>query len=275
MSLQTDTTAWRGIYDQTEINAYNSDYIGSIWAAGVEDCGYHSGSGIYDPTATPPTYEIYDFNWYAGQGVDHVTPGNGGGKFLVNSAEGFSWDTTYDNVAELYTFVTTGDLDTLYLGYTPVGDYNPSPKCATLATFDAYESLLVVTGFNIAVDAVAVSEFSVTDGNSAIAASLLVDDNGNSILANAGIYAAATLNSAVLYGLAFDNTTVQAFEFVLDKYLESRGSDITDPWASINAALVGTGVSITYYNEAGDYVADGVIACCPCCDCGCNDLLAA
>lgn len=261
MSLQTDITTWRADYDSTgaDIN-HNPAYIGSIRDV---DCQYHTGGGIYDPNVASPNYEIYDFYCFAGQGVDYATPTNGGAKFLVQSDGTFSWDTTYDSVTEKYTFVTSGDLDNLYLGYTPVGDYGASPAAATLTAFDVDKSLLVVTGFNIAVDAVAASVFNVTDGNSGIA----VSGTFASILANAGLYEEATLNSAVLYGLAFNNTNTQAFEYVLDEYLKSEGATngLSDTWANIDAALVGTGVTITYYDYADDYVAGGVIPCN--CDC--------
>jgi len=254
--LQTDITTWRGDYDQTGINNYNSSYIGSILDV---NGNYHTGTGIYDPNAVAPTYEIYDFCCYAGQGVDHNTPINGGGKFLVQSDAGFSWDTTYDPETELYTFVTSGSLDSLYLGYTPSGDYGAAPASATLTTFDADKSLLVVTGFDIAVDAVAANVFSVADGNAAIS----VSGTFASILANAPLYEEATLNSAVLYGLAFDNTATQAFEFVLDQYLQSLDADVSlaSSYADIATALANTGVSITYYDYADDYAVGGVIPC--------------
>lgn len=252
MSLQTVTSTWRGDYDETAIGTHDPAYIGSILDV---NGSYHTGRGIYESTS--PSYAIYDFNCYAGQGVDYSTPANGGGKYLVQSEGGFSWDTTYDSGTQKYTFVTSGDLDCLYLGYTPGGDTGAAPASSTLTTFDAYESLLVVTGFNIAVDAVAVSEFGATDGNDGIA----VSGTFASILANASLYEEATLNSAVLYGLAFDNTTTSAFEFVLDKYLESLGSDITDSFTDIATALTGTGVSITYYDEADEYADGGVIGC--------------
>jgi len=64
------------------------------------------------------------------------------------------------------------------------------------------------------------------------------------------------LNSTVLYSLAFDNTSVQAFEWVLDKYLESLGSDITDSFDDIANALAGTGVEIYYYDGSGFFSAN-------------------
>jgi len=75
----------------------------------------------------------------------------------------------------------------------------------------------------------------------------------SSILANSYLYDSVTLNSTVLYSLAFDNTEVQAFEWVLDKYLESKGSDITDSFEDIATALEGSGVYIGYYEGFSFY----------------------
>ncbi|QTF06965.1 hypothetical protein HC231_02755 [Brenneria izadpanahii] len=215
MSLQSEITTWRDAYDETGIGTHNPAYIGSILAV---NGNYYTGNGIYDPSAAAPTYEIYDFNWYAGQGIDSNT--SFGGKYLLYSESGFSWDTTYNSAIGSYSFVTNGSLDNLYLGYNPTSDTGVAPAASTLTTFDAYEPLLVVSGFDIAVDAVASSVFGVADGNSAISVS---NSTFSGILANASLYDSATLNSAVIYSLAFDNTDVSAFEFVLDNYLGSLG----------------------------------------------------
>lgn len=232
MSLQTAITDWRDIYDETGIGQNDPDYIGSIRDVnGV----FHTGVGIYQPG----TNQIYDFNWYAGQGVDYANPSLGGGKFLVESSAGFSWNTIDQNSNGLYEFVTSGNLNTLYLGDTPSGDTGPAPASGTLTTFNAGLPLLVVNGFNTAVNAVAASQFGVANGNSAISVSATAADGTalSSILANANLYETATLNSTILYSLAFDKTNTQAFEWVLDKYLESQGSDITDSFEDIQTAL--------------------------------------
>lgn len=252
MSLKTVINDWRDTYDQTMIDQYHLPaYIGSVKAT---NGNIYEGVDIYESGN-----KIYDFKVYAGQGVDHVTPSNGGGKFVVESTGGFSWDTTvatppstpggYDGT---YNFVTSGSLNKLSLGYTPSGDDSPSPEAATLTAFNTSEPLLVVNGFNIAVDYAATLFGAGYNGNTSISVSATASDGTvlSSILANAGLYENATLNSTVLYSLAFDNTGVQAFEWVLDKYLESKGSDITDDWADIQSALSGTDVSITYYDYA-------------------------
>ncbi|HBY2266960.1 hypothetical protein R5022_18845 [Pseudomonas aeruginosa] len=247
MSLQTAIADWRSTYDQTEINAYNPAYIGSIRDISG---GFHTGSGIY----VSGTNQIYNFNVYAGQGVDHATPADGGGKFVVEStaATGFAWNTVDTNGNGKYEFVTSGQLNKLSLGYTPSGDIGAAPAATTLASFETSAPLLVVNGFNIAVDYAASLFGTGYNGNTAINVSATASDGTvlSSILANASLYESATLNSTVLYSLAFDNTSVQAFEWVLDKYLESKGSDITDDWADIQTALSGTGVSISYYDYA-------------------------
>lgn len=277
MSLKTKIDAWRIAYDEYEIDVnHDPNYIGSI--CDVND-NYHTGNGIYDTSVSAPNYSIYDFKWYAGQGVDHVTPGNGGGKFLVGSADGFSWDTTYNAVTG-YSFETEGDLNCLYLGTTPEGDDGPAPAYGTLTAFDPYSPLIVIKCFNVAVDWVAANVFGAPgdDGNTQFSAASLVDGNNDSILANAGMYDKATLNSAVLYSLAFDNTNTQAFEFILDKYLESIGSDITDCCEDIALALANAEscLSISCYEFANDYAEGGVIPCDDCdCDCNTNDLLLA
>lgn len=247
MSLQSEITSWRVSYDQTKVNTYDPTYLGSLRDTnGV----YHTGAGTYETGNNP-----YDFTIYAGQGVNHNNTSLGGGKYLVESNSGFSWSTTDTNGNGLYEFQSSGSLNTLFLGYTPTGDISAAPKEATLTSFASAEPLIVVTGFNIAIDSVASSVFGVANGNSAIA----VSGTFASLLANASLFESATLNTALLYSLTFDTTTTQAFEFVLDKYLESKGSDITDSFADIQSALAGTGVSISYYDEASDYASGGVV----------------
>lgn len=247
MSLKNVINDWRDTYDQTMIDQYHLPaYIGSVKATNGNT---YEGVAIYQAGN-----KIYDFKVYAGQGVDHLNPSNGGGKFVVEStaATGFAWNTVDTNSNGKYEFVTSGQLNKLSLGYTPVGDDSPAPEAATLTAFNTSYPLLVINGFNVAVNAVAASQFGVANGNSAINVSATAADGTalSSILANVSMYESATLNSTVLYSLAFDNTGVQAFEWVLDKYLESKGSDITDSWAGIQNALSGTGVSISYYDYA-------------------------
>ncbi|ENM5738270.1 hypothetical protein AB1F87_001798 [Vibrio mimicus] len=253
MSLQTVITDWRDIYDQTGIGSYNPSYIGSIRDVNGK---FHTGKAIYQEG-----YKIYDTNWYACQGVDYTDTDLGGGKFLLESGKGFSWDAVNINSNSLLEFETSGNLDSLYLGTTPSGDTGPAPAEGTLTTFNDGEPLLVVKGLNMAVNYVAANQFGVTDGNSAISVSATATDGTvlSSILANAQLYETATLNSTMLYSMAFDKTDTQAFEWVLDKYLESRGSDITDTFEDIQTALAGTGVSVDYYDKAGDYASGGVI----------------
>ncbi len=248
MSLQSEITSWRADYDQTNIASFNSAYLGSLRDV---NGGYHTGAATYQPGTNNP----YPFTIYTGQGVDHNTPALGGGKYLVQSTSGFTWKTTDNNSNGKYEFATSGSLNKLFLGYTPAGDNGAAPTSANLTKFDSAEPLVVVSGFNIAIDSVASSVFGVANGNSAIA----VSGTFASLLANSSMFDSATLNSAVLYSLTFDSTTTQAFEFVLDKYLESKGSDITDSFADIQSALAGTGVSISYYDEAGDYASGGVV----------------
>jgi len=250
MSLQSAINDWRADYDETRINEYNPDYIGSIRdTSGV----YHTGPGIYQTGSNA----IYSFNVYAGQGVDHNDPDNGGSKYLVYSQDGFSWNTTFDSPTGPYQFVTSGNLDGFILGYTPNGDNGPAPAEATLGSFDFTQPFLAVDGFSIAVN-YAASLFGAADGNSAISVSATASDGTtlSSILANSSLYDSVTLNSTVLYSLAFDNTSVQAFEWVLDKYLESLGSDITDSFDDIANALAGTGVEIYYYDGSGFFSAN-------------------
>ncbi|MFJ5483614.1 hypothetical protein [Pectobacterium actinidiae] len=248
MSLKTAIDDWRDIYDEAIIVTQNDPaYIGSIRDTSGT---FHTGANIYIGV----TNQIHNFNVYAGQGVDHLNPSNGGGKFMVEStaATGFAWNTVDTNGNGKYEFVTSGNLNKLSLGYTPSGDNGAAPASATLTSFDTGEPLLVVNGFNIAVDYAATLFGTGYNGNSAINVSATASDGTalSSILANASLYESATLNSTVLYSLAFDNTGVQAFEWVLDKYLESKGSDITDDWADIQTALSGSGVSVTYYDYA-------------------------
>jgi len=245
MSLQTAVNNWRAGYDETGINDVGTPYIGSLLAV---DGSFHTGGDIY----IPGTYQIHDFNWYAGQGNDAT---QGGSKFVVNSVDGFSWNTTFDSSTGSLQFVTSGSLNALYLGHSAPEDNGPAPASAdTLTEFDLTYPLLAVHGFDIAVN-YAASLFGAADGNSAIAVSATASDGTtlSSILANSSLYDSVTLNSTVLYSLAFDNTNVQAFEWVLDKYLESLGSDITDSFDDIAAALEGTGVEISYYDFDSDY----------------------
>jgi len=244
-SLQNAVNDWRAGYDNTGANInHDPAYIGSILDV---NGNYYTGGDIYDPSASPD-YKIYDFNWYAGQGVNPDNTSAGGSKFVVNSEGGFSWNTTFDSSTGSLQFVTSGSLNSLYLGYSAPGDNGPAPAEDTLTTFDMTQPLLTVHGFDIAVN-YAASLFGAADGNSAIDVSATASDGTtlSSILANSSLYDSVTLNSTVLYSLAFDTTNVQAFEWVLDKYLESLGSDITDSFDDIAAALEGTGVEISYY----------------------------
>lgn len=267
MSLQSNINAWQGIYDNTGIKAGggNPAYIGSVFGPS----GYHQGTGIYDPSAPAGTHEIFDFNWYAGQGVP--TGGSSGGKFLLGSTNGFSWDTVDANNNGVLEFVTSGSLNTLYLGTS--ADNSASPECATLTAFDPNSSLLVVNDFNIAVDYVAFNTFGVADGNTAITVNGTSPQSieFTSLMSNPQYYESATLNSAILYDLAFEDNanSQQAFEFVLDQYLlglSSNTVDLSSTDAAINGVLAGTGVSITYYDYADEYATDGVIPT----DCGCS-----
>jgi len=168
MSLQSAINDWRADYDETRINEYNPDYIGSIRdTSGV----YHTGPGIYQTGSNA----IYTFNVYAGQGVDHDNPTLGGSKYLVYSNAGFSWNTIDEDGNGKYEFVTSGNLDGFILGYTPTGDYNPSPAEATLGAFDFTQPFLAVDGFSIAVN-YAASLFGAADGNSAIDVSATASD---------------------------------------------------------------------------------------------------
>ncbi|HFF3752482.1 TPA: hypothetical protein ACGCMY_005637 [Klebsiella pneumoniae] len=225
---------------------------------------WHGGGSIYTGNGN----EIYKFDWYAGQGVTPYTnPASAvpGGKYLLESTGGFEWDTvTATGNPSLLAMETSGTLNTLYLGTS--ADVENSPAQGTVGTFAAYESLLVVQGFNYVVD-YAASLFGASSGNG----SILLSQAGTGaatgltfgdLMAKPHYYESATFNSAVLYNLAFEENTagVSTFEWALDKYLESKGSDITDDLATIQSALTGTGVSIDYYEFADDYAAGGVIA---------------
>jgi len=263
MSLSTLIGTWKGIYDNTGINENggNPDYIGSIIDVNGD---WHGGVNIYSGVGN----EIREFNWYAGQGVTPYTNPSAavpGGKYLVESTGGFEWDTvTATGNPSLLAMETSGTLNTLYLGTS--ADVESSPAQGTVGTFAAYESLLVVQGFNYVVD-YAASLFGASSGNG----SILLSQAGTGaatgmtfgdLMAKPHYYESATFNSAVLYNLAFEENTagVSTFEWALDKYLESLGSDITDDLADIQTALANTNVSIDYYEFADDYAAGGVIA---------------
>ncbi|EDT3379617.1 hypothetical protein CW959_001649 [Salmonella enterica subsp. enterica serovar Mbandaka] len=253
-NLQDDViTPWRELYDNSGVTSVNGpNYIGSVLGAS----GFHQGPGIYNPSPAPGlAYEIYDFNWYAGQGVDSS---GFGAKFLAYSECGFSWDTTYDSGTGKYSFVTEGSIDTLYLGYNPSGDVGASPASAYLTAFDPAESLLVISNFDVVVDEVA-AYWSIGDGNTPFATP--------SWVANGGLYDQVTLNSAVLYGLAFDlpNTAGgTALEIVLDTYLENIlgvTGGLSAGQTAIDAALAAASsvVQIDYYDTASAYVSNGVV----------------
>jgi hypothetical protein len=236
MSLQSDITTWRDSFDNTQISAYNSDYLGTI--KGVDGVVYTGAAAYISGTSNP-----HPFSTYTGQGIDHTSADLGGSKYVVQSSTGFTWTTTYNGS---YSSSTSGMLNSLTLGTAPEADHGAAPTAAYLTSFDSYSPLIQITGFNIAVDYVAQTSFGVADGNSAIA----VTGTFASILSNSSLFASTTLNAAIIYDLTFDSTSTQAFEYVLDKYLESKGSDITDTYAHIQTALAGTGVSITYYDQA-------------------------
>ncbi|HEN8221988.1 TPA: hypothetical protein U7301_000531 [Pseudomonas aeruginosa] len=255
MSLQSKISTWQGIYDNTGIYGGGGDpnYIGSVCAT---NGSFHQGGDIYQSG-----YKIWDFNWYAGQGVP--VGGSSGGKFLVGSDNGFSWNTITSGSS--MKFVTSGELNTLYLGTTPIGDNGASPACSTLTTFDDDEPLLVIQGFNVAVDYAASLFGSGYDGNSSIAYGTTASTDGTAIedlMSNPGYYNSVTMNSAILYDLAFENNGIamQTFEWVLDQYLESIGSDITESVSVIQGKLAAAGsdLSIDYYTYAdGNYPSTG------------------
>ncbi|MCR4159111.1 hypothetical protein NUK34_09640 [Kerstersia gyiorum] len=256
MSLSTLIGTWKGIYDNTGINENggNPDYIGSVIDVNGD---WYDGANIYSGVGN----EIREFNWYAGQGVaPYTNPALAvpGGKYLVESTGGFEWDTV--SGANALAMQTSGALNTLYLGTS--ADVADSPAQATVGTFDEDQPLLVIQGFNYVVN-YAATLFGASDGNDTIN---MTDKAGTlefkELMSKEWYYESATFNSAVLYNLAFEENTagVSVFEWALDKYLESKGSDITDDLATIQSALTGTGVSIDYYEFADDYAAGGVIA---------------
>lgn len=183
MSLQTSIDAWQLDYDNSGItgDGGNSNYLGSIFDTSGN---YHTEGGIYNLSpALGLEYEIFDFNWYAGQGVNDVS--EFGSKYLIYSECGFSWDTRASG--SLFNFETDGSLDYLALGYTPSTDHATSPAQATLTTFSTTDPLLVVSNFDVAVDWVADHVFGsgTLDGNSQISASALT---AYGLLSNAAYY---------------------------------------------------------------------------------------
>lgn len=264
MSLQSNISAWQLAYDNAGITAGGGDpnYIGSVCAT---NGSFYQGANIYQTG----TYQIHEFNWYSGQGVP--SGGSSGGKFLVGSNNGFSWNTVDANSNGALEFVTSGSLNTLYLGTS--ADNSASPECATLTAFDVNSPLLVVNGFNVAVDDVAFDVFGVANGNTAIPvdSSVATPSLFTNLMSNPQYYESATLNSAILYDLAFEDNahSQQAFEFVLDQYLlglSGNTVNLSSSWAAIDGVLASTGVDIDYYEFADEYVADGVIPT----DCGCS-----
>jgi hypothetical protein len=295
-TLSSIINNWLGSYDNYGLAGYNPAYVGSILAT---NGNFHTGgTGMPDSIYQQNTNNIYPFIWYAGQGVDHVTTALGGSKYLLYSEyapnetgcachgkTGFSWDTLDADEDGFYEFVTSGTLDVLYLGYTPVDDDAPSPLEDTLTTFDTDSPLLVVSNFSCLINYVAEEVFGVEDGNAAIDVDDLVDGNGDSILANPQYYESATLNSTIIYGLAFDNTATPAFEYVLDQYLLGISGGTVGIGSNldvIKAALASfeSCVVIDYYSAAGNYAANAVVTealaqsklcecddCCDFCDC--------
>lgn len=254
MSLKSNVTAWLGDYDnsnQTGANATKS--IGSILTVGND---YHTGgagepNSIYIPSSSHPPYEIYDFKVYAGQGLDSVGSGAFGSKFVLESTSGFSWDTVDANSNGKYEFVTSGNLNTLKLGYA--ADTGYAPAQATLTAFDTSEPLLVVNNFNVAVDYVAFNTFGVADGN----AQITVNAANQDLFTFPQYYEQVTLNSAIIYDLTFDAAAAatSTFEYVLDAYLSSfSGGAITSASdiSVINSYLSshGSSVSFDYYTTA-------------------------
>lgn len=259
MSLQSNVTSWISAYNAVPFQtSQNPDYLGSI--LGTDD-QFHTGIGLYkQPPASGLQYEIYDFNWYAGQGLT----GAAGGKYLVHSENGLSWDTVNADTVGQFNFVTTGSLDTLYLGYNAIGDTGESPAEATLTTFNPYGPLLVINNFSTAIDHVA-GLFGGTDGNSQILSSALVDSDGKSIITFPQYYEKVTLNSAIIYDLAFESaeSDQSTFEYVLATYLKDiSNGDITidSDIADINTYLSDkSDLSFEYYPQAGSYAPDGEI----------------
>jgi hypothetical protein len=276
--LSNIVATWIGDYDASGLGSYNPAYVGSILDV---DGLYHTGGSNMPNSIYESGNNVYPFNWYAGQGIGPDS--DIGGKYLLYSESGFTWNTLNEDSDDLYEFETYGCLNVLYLGYNPTGDANPSPAQGTLTTFDSSSPLLVVSNFNCLIDKVAqlITGNSSANGNTAIDVDDLVDDNGSSILANPQYYESATLNSTFIYSTAFANTDTSIIEYVLDKYLTSIGSSITDDIGDIQEALedAGSCVTISYYEEAGDYAANGVVTddladlgLCGCCsNSACND----
>ncbi|AQZ99371.1 hypothetical protein B5M06_15040 [Comamonas kerstersii] len=252
MSLKSNVTAWLGDYDnsnQTGPNATAS--IGSILTVAND---YHTGgagepNSIYVPNSSLP-YEIYDFKVYAGQGLDSVGAGAFGSKFVLESTNGFSWDTVNAGGGK-YSFETSGSLNTLKLGYAADGGYSPAQ--ATLTAFDTAEPLLVVNNFNVVVDYVALNTFGVADGN----AQITVNAGNQNLFSYPQYYDKVTLNSAIIYDLTFDEAAAatSTFEYVLDAYLSGfSGGAITSASdiSVINSYLSanGSSVSFDYYATA-------------------------
>ncbi|THF64792.1 hypothetical protein E6C76_12150 [Pseudothauera nasutitermitis] len=261
MSLQSNINDWLGDYTNTNVTdpITATKSIGSILTVGG---AYHTGgagesNSIYDPGSSLP-YEIYDFKWYAGQGLDSSGFGS---KFLVYSEGGISWDTKYSlTTPGKFEFETTGSIDTLYLGYN--ADTGYSPAQATLTAFDTNESLLVINNFDVAVDYVAFNTFGVADGNGQIT----VNAGNQNLFTYPGYYAKVTLNSAIIYDLTFDEAaaSTSTFEYVLATYL----SDFSNNAITINSDISvinnylssnGSSLSFEYYAQAGTYAPGGVI----------------
>lgn len=73
-----------------------------------------------------------------------------------------------------------------------------------------------------------------------------------------------TLNSTVIYDLAFNATATSTFEFVLDQYLSGiSGNTISSvsSLSAINAYLdtIGSAVEFQEYASAGSYASGGVV----------------
>lgn len=268
MTLQTDLNTWESNYDSSGINSWTvgSNYIGSV----KNGTTFESGLDIYQTRPGVPSgnnnYTIHDFEWYAGQGV--VTSSSIGSKYLVHSdtAGGFSWDTidVGGSGVRMYNFVTTGRLDTIYLGSS--SETSESPSEVNLNAFVGTSPLLVIDNFYVAANYV---------GNALTTSLGLGSGHGNSLipvlgssgvsdwLSNEDYYQNVTINSAVLYGLAFPDTTNNingsqtALEYVLDTYLQSLGQGVSlnSSYSAIETALlnVGSDLTIDYYSAASNY----------------------
>ncbi|SHE90580.1 hypothetical protein SAMN02745117_01010 [Lampropedia hyalina DSM 16112] len=256
MTLKSNIDTWTGLYNNTGINAGggNPAYIGSVIDVNGNP---HVGPAIYTGVGNA----IWEFNWYAGQGLP--SGGTSGGKFLVESTGGFSWDTV-PATGSLLSMETEGSLNTLYLGTNALGDTGASPGQYTVTTFNPLQPLLVVDGFNYVVD-YAATLFGASDGNDTI---LLTDTTAGGLafedlMSKPGYYGSATMNAAVLYNLAFEENVegVSIFEWALDQYLKHEGAanGIADTWTNIDNALSDTNVSIDYYAQASTYASGGVI----------------